>query len=188
MPHRDCHYDCPPVFVLLLRNPYAWLSSTSLLPYTGCSVRVNKNFSGWVRRPFATYGMCKPERVRPTPMHVWNELSVAYQTLTWRQAVLVRDDEMLSESRLLAKIREIGALLGQTLPAGLRLPRQLPSVRKGLQPWTPETYAKEALKLKRRPWRRAYTEADLAWVNSQLSDEAMRGFERARTLNTGPYV
>ena len=174
--------------MLLLRNPYAWLASTALLPYTGCRVASERNFSRWVRRPFATYGLCKPERVRPTPVQVWDELSIAFRTLSWRPAVLVRDDEMLSEHVLLAKIREVGALLGETLPPTLQLPRQLPSVRRGLKPWTPETYANEGNKLRRRPWRRAYREDDLAWVNARLSDAAMAGFERVHSLATGSFV
>ena len=66
---------------------------------------------------------------------------------------------------------------------GLRLPSRLPPVRAGLQPWTPQTYANEGAKLRRRPWRKRFTEEDLAYVNAQLSDEAMRGFERVTSLS-----
>eukprot|EP00908_Phaeocystis_cordata_P003052 Transcript_13303.p1 GENE.Transcript_13303~~Transcript_13303.p1 ORF type:complete len:299 (-),score=85.51 Transcript_13303:54-950(-) len=187
LPNASCSLGggAPPVYVLLLRNPYAWLASTHLLPFTGCNVRAKLNFSAWLRRPFAVYGMCRPERLRPTPVAVWSELALEYRSTLARQpAVLLRDDEMLDEGLLGAKLQEMARLLGEPAPRSLALPPSLPGVRRGLRPWTPQTYANEGAKLRQRRWRRLYTEEDLAWVNAQLSEAAMAGlgFGRVRTL------
>ena len=188
LPHPTCRLGAPPIFVLLLRNPYAWLSSMWLLPYTGCSVSVKQNFSAWLRRPFATYGMCRPERLRPTPVAVWNEVALSYQSLfrlAWQPAVLLRDDEMLHERALVSKLRTLARLSGDDAASrrGFALPSSLPAVRPKLKPWTPRDYKREAAKLRKRPWRRVYSADDLAWVNSQLSEEAVAGNQRVLSLN-----
>ena len=161
-----------------LRDPYAWLSSIAFLPYGGCPIE--RNFSAFLRRPFATFGACKPWRVRPTPMAVWNELARAARQLDWCPAVVLREETMLMERRLVLKLRKMNSLLG--LPdRNFSLPAQLPPVRWGLKPWTPAHYAAERRKYRRRPWRRRYSLEDLAWVNAHLSDEAMVGFERVHS-------
>ena len=45
--------------------------------------------------------------------------------------------------------------------------------RAGVQPGPPQTYANEGAKLRRRPWRKRFTEEDLAYVNAQLSDATL---------------
>ena len=185
LPHPTCRLGAPSIFVLLLRNPYAWLSSMWLLPYTGCSVSVKQNFSAWLRRPFATYGMCRPERLRPTPVAVWSEVALSYRRLAWQPAVLLRDDEMLHERALVSKLRTLARLSGDDAASrrGFALPSSLPAVRPKLKPWTPRDYKREAAKLRKRPWRRVYSADDLAWVNSQLSEEAVAGNQRVLSLN-----
>ena len=43
--------------------------------------------------------------------------------------------------------------------------------------WTPKAYYEQGEKLRRTPWRGRYSDADLAWVNGRLTDEAMSGFD-----------
>ena len=179
--------------MLLLRNPYAWLPSVRRLPFTSCSNnsrldQFEHNFSTWLRRPFAVYGMCKPGRMRSTPMAVWNEIALAYRSLKWQPAVLLRDDEMLSQPVLLAKLREIASVLGTASRRISRLPRELAPVRRGRAPWTPQDYERERRRMVDRPWLIHYTIDDLSWINSQLSDEAVQGmgFERLHTIPCTP--
>ena len=54
-------------------------------------MRRQRNFSTWLRRRFAVYGVCRPERLRPTPVAVWSELALAYRSTLARQpAVLLQ--------------------------------------------------------------------------------------------------
>ena len=87
--------------------------------------------------------------LRPTPVAVWSELALEYRSTLARQpAVLLRDDEMLDEGLLGAKLQEMARLLGEPAPRSLALPPSLPGVRRGLRPWTPQTYANEGAKLR----------------------------------------
>lgn len=211
-PHPGCSYMPPAVYVLLLRDPYSWLSANYFMPYGGCqdetrystrrSFAENRgNFSLWLRRPAATYGACRPWRLRPTPMAVWVELARAYhQVRKWAPSVLLRNDEVLNEEVLLnVKLPQIEVLLQgmrsgssgsgndnsttAAAPAGATprrfvLPQTLPPVRARQKQWTPASYRKEVRKLHAKPWRRMFTADDLAFVNAQLPVEAMRGFVR----------
>ena len=146
------------------------------------------NFSTWLRQPFGVFGMCKPGRMRPTPMAVWNEVALAYRRLTWRPAVLLRDDEMLSKPLLMAKLQQVASLLGIASWSLSRLPSKLAPVRRGRGPWTPQDYEREAKRLADRPWLIHYTDDDLSWINSQLSDAAMQGlgFRRLHSIPCTP--
>ena len=51
--------------------------------------------------------------------------------------------------------------------------------------WTPKAYYEQGEKLRRTPWRGRYSDADLAWVNGRLTDEAMSGFDRPWEMSIG---
>mmetsp|Transcript_73583 Transcript_73583/g.163537 ORF Transcript_73583/g.163537 Transcript_73583/m.163537 type:complete len:140 (-) Transcript_73583:182-601(-) len=122
--------------------------------------------------------MCKQSRVRPTPMAVWSELALSYLRLSWRPALILRDEAMLSEPALRRALRQLASLLGEQRGRSFPLPNRLPPVRHGLPDWSPQDYALEGHKMRQRKWLRRYTAEDLAWVNSHLPDEAMQGFVR----------
>ena len=181
-------YVSEPIYVLVLRSPYSWLSANFFVPFGGCEQQ--HNFSAWLRSSWTTYGMCKPWRVRATPVAVWSEHALSY--VRWaaradRTSILIRDHDVFSEQRLLSSLQSIGALLGQRLGlsaevnADYFLPKRMPPIRRGLSPWTSESYTLEARKHRAQPWRRLYREDDLLWVNALLPDEAMAGFDRVRS-------
>jgi len=177
-----CVFAPPPVYVITLKLPFAWLVSIHAHPYAGCGV--NRSFSAFLRQPFAAYGMCRPFRVRETPVDVWSEYSLAAQRMAGpgspTPAVLWRDTDYLSERRLRCKLEELAARMGLSI-GGATLPRTLAVSMSGYGrtvKWTPKAYYEQGEKLRRTPWRGRYSDADLAWVNGRLTDEAMSGFDR----------
>lgn len=176
-----CSYpQPPPIFVLSLHNPYSWLSANFFVPYGGCANSHLDNFSAWLRSSSTTYGSCKPWRVRSSPIAVWREQALSYNRWAAQHptsTVLIRDSEAFAEDRLLARLAALGRML-KLPPRNYTLPPQLPPLRAGQKPWTPSSFNSMCLKYRRRPWRKMYSADDLRYVNSQLSDEALAGFER----------
>ena len=95
----QCSLSPSPLYVLLVRNPYAWLESMHGHPYTGCGV--SRNFSVFLRERFAAFGMCKAWRVRATPMAVWSEWHLAAIRLQAEaHAIIWRDEDFLNAGEL----------------------------------------------------------------------------------------
>jgi hypothetical protein len=179
---HQCDYAPPkPLLVLLLRNPYAWLSANFFIPYGGCGT--GNNFSTFLRGTYTTFGMCKPWRRRSSPMAVWNEQALSFQRrANTSAAVLVRDRDLFTEHLLLSKLREIGRRLSprDQTRVSYALPHTLPRLRGGQKQWSRTSYHAEEAKYRLQPWRKMFTATDLYWVNSQLSQEAMVGFSWVR--------
>jgi hypothetical protein len=171
LPSRACKFSWTPFYVILVRNPYAWLSSVHRQPYTGCHKL--KNFSQWLRAPFAKFGFCKPSRVRQTPMAVWNEYVLAYRQLDGADSMLLRDEDLATEHVLLGKLAELGHALGLP-PRTYSLPSKLPIVKRGNQ-WTRVRYRTDQQKLFNRTWLAKFSEEDFRFVNGHLDPKAMHG-------------